>query len=123
MSRQALHAAWIARDGATGVAGSRTAFFPWWSFTKTVLAIGTLRLVEENRLSLDALRPDKPYTLRQLLQHRAGVPNYGDLSTYHEAVARNDAPWSRDDLLDAVGRDRLDFAPGTGWRYSNVGYM
>src|SRR5262249_49461590 len=60
---------------------------------------------------------------RQLLQHRAGVPNYGSLPEYHEAVARRDAAWSRERLLEAVGGDRLDFSPGTGWRYSNVGYM
>lgn len=106
-----------------GVAGSRSSLFPWWSFTKTVLAMCTLRLVEENLLSLDALRPGKPYTLRQLLQHRAGVPNYDALKAYHEAVARSDTPWSREYLLDAVGRDRLDFPPGNGWGYSNVGYM
>jgi CubicO group peptidase (beta-lactamase class C family) len=26
-------------------------------------------------------------------------------------------------LLDRVGADRLDFEPGHGWRYSNVGYF
>jgi CubicO group peptidase (beta-lactamase class C family) len=88
-----------------------------------VLAICALRLVEEGLLTLDAPRPGKPYTLRQLLQHRAGVPNYGALASYHEAVARGDAPWPREKLLEAVGADRLDFAPGTAWAYSNVGYM
>jgi CubicO group peptidase (beta-lactamase class C family) len=28
-----------------------------------------------------------------------------------------------DDLLDRVRADRLDFEPGHGWRYSNVGYL
>jgi CubicO group peptidase (beta-lactamase class C family) len=123
MPRENLHAAWIARDGSTGDAGSLSAFFPWWSFTKTVLAICALRLVEGNRLSLDVPRPGKPYTLRQLLQHTAGVPNYGSLAAYHQAVARHETPWSRDKLLEALGRDRLDFPPGAGWNYSNVGYM
>jgi len=57
------------------------------------------------------------------LQHRAGVPNYGALASYHEAVASGDPPWPRDKLLQAVGAERLDFAPGTGWAYSNVGYL
>lgn len=123
MTRRELHSAWIRADGSTGYAGVCRSLFPWWSFTKTVLSICTLRLAEDNLLNLDALRPNAPYTLRQLLQHRAGVPNYGSLKAYHEAVARKDTPWSRERLLDAVGRDRLDFPPGTGWAYSNVGYM
>jgi D-alanyl-D-alanine carboxypeptidase len=93
------------------------------SFTKTVLAICALRLVEEGRLDLDASRRGKPYTLRHLLQHRAGLPDYGLLKAYRDAVARNDVPWSRQHLFEAVGVDRLDFPPGTGWTYSNIGYM
>ncbi|PAQ06734.1 hypothetical protein CIT26_24450 [Mesorhizobium temperatum] len=118
-----FHSAWIRDDGATGVAGSASGLFPWWSFTKTVLAIGALRLVEESQLDLDTSRSDKPFTLRHLLQHRAGVPDYGTLKAYHDAVARNDIPWSREHLLTAADADRLDFPPGTGWAYSNIGYM
>ena len=88
-----------------------------------MLAICALRLVEEGRLVLDSFRPHKPYTLRHLLQHRAGFPDYGSLKAYHDAVARNDIPWSREHLLKAADADRLDFSPGAGWAYSNVGYM
>jgi CubicO group peptidase (beta-lactamase class C family) len=96
---------------------------PWWSLTKTALAAGALVLVTEGRLSLDAdLRP-RPYTLRQLLQHTAGVPDYGGLADYHQAVERGDEPWSREELLRRVGADRLVFPPGHGWAYSNVGYL
>jgi CubicO group peptidase (beta-lactamase class C family) len=123
MTMGELHSAWINRDGSTRVSGSCSSLFPWWSFTKTVLSICALRLAEDNLLSLDTLRPNRPYTLRQLLQHRAGVANYGSLKAYHEAVARKDTPWPRERLLNAVGRNRLDFPPGTGWGYSNVGYM
>jgi CubicO group peptidase (beta-lactamase class C family) len=118
-----FHSAWIAADGAVSTSGAAEAIFPWWSFTKTVLAVAAMRLVEQGRLDLDALRPGKPFTLRQLLSHRAGVPNYGRLAAYHEAVARGDDAWSRERLLEAVGADALDFEPGAGWRYSNVGYM
>jgi CubicO group peptidase (beta-lactamase class C family) len=123
MQTRSFHSAWIASDGSTGFAGSAFSLFPWWSFTKTVLAICALRLADADRLELDALRPGKPYTLRQLLQHRAGIPNYGSLKRYHEAVARNDPPWSRERLQEAVGGDRLEFQPGAGWAYSNVGYL
>jgi hypothetical protein len=37
---------------------------PWWSFGKTVLAAAALKLVEQRRLSLDALIAGAPYTLR-----------------------------------------------------------
>jgi D-alanyl-D-alanine carboxypeptidase len=32
-------------------------------------------------------------------------------------------PWAISHLLDQVAVDRLDFPPGQGWRYSNVGYL
>jgi len=118
-----VHSACVTAVGECRTSGAASARFPWWSFTKTALAICALRLVDNGVLHLDAPRPGKPFTLRQLLQHRAGVPNYGRLQSYHEAVARGDPPWPREKLLDAVAADQLDFNPGTGWRYSNVGYM
>src|SRR5215470_11355390 len=79
--------------------------------------------VEGGRLTLDEPLDARPYTLRQLLQHTAGVPEYGALAAYHEAVSRRDAPWSVEELLRRVVADRLLFAPGRGWTYSNVGYL
>jgi D-alanyl-D-alanine carboxypeptidase len=95
---------------------------PWWSFTKTALATAALQLVERGYLDLDGQIGDRLYTLRQLLQHRAGVPNYGDLASYHDAVARGDKPWDVAQMLNRVGGDRLHYEPGCGWNYSNVGY-
>ncbi|HWO37117.1 MAG TPA: serine hydrolase domain-containing protein [Candidatus Acidoferrum sp.] len=43
--------------------------------------------------------------------------------SYHAAVQRGEKPWDVGQLLDRVGADRLDFEPGHGWRYSNVGYF
>ncbi len=95
----------------------------WWSFTKTAVAAAALALVDQGKLALDAPIAGKPYTLRHLLQHRAGVPNYGGLAEYHAAVDRGDPPWSPDELYRRVNADTLDFPPGQGWRYSNVGYL
>jgi CubicO group peptidase (beta-lactamase class C family) len=64
-----------------------------------------------------------PYSLRDLLQHRAGIGNYGGMRDYHEAVARGDEPWSEAELLARIPPDRLLFAPRAGWAYSNVGYL
>jgi len=95
---------------------------PWWSLTKTAIAAAALALVGEGRLALDELLGSRPYTLRQLLQHTAGVPEYGGLAAYHEAVSRRDPPWSVEELLRRVDAEHLLFAPGRSWIYSNVGY-
>lgn len=111
-------------DGDGDVAGSDAdACVPWWSFTKTVMAVAALRLAAQGLCDLDEPVDGQPFTLRQLLQHRAGVPNYGDLAAYHDAVRRGDAPWSIPELLERVDSARLDFVPGQGWNYSNVGYL
>ena len=96
---------------------------PWWSLTKTALAAAALVLVAGGSLALDRPLAGRPFTLRQLLQHTAGVPDYGGLRDYHEAVARGDAPWSAERLLRSVDAERLLFPPGEGWAYSNVGYL
>jgi CubicO group peptidase (beta-lactamase class C family) len=96
---------------------------PWWSFTKTLIAVAALALVRDGKLSLNDPIGGKPFSLRHLLQHRAGVPNYGGLAAYHHAVAANAEPWPVADFMAAVCSDRLTFEPGTGWDYSNVGYL
>ena len=108
-------------DGAAE--GCEPALLPWWSFTKTVLAAAALALVADSRLSLDAPVAGHPFTLRHLLQHRAGLPDYGGLAAYHEAVAARETPWARDLLLRRVHAGKLLFQPGLGWAYSNIGYL
>jgi len=58
-----------------------------------------------------------------LLQHRAGLTDYGGLREYHEAVARHDHPWSVEELLARADAGRLRYEPGRGWGYSNIGYL
>lgn len=119
----AFHSAWITSDGQVSGEGACTEIFPWWSFTKTVLAVAVLKLVDQGALQLDAALSGKPYTLRQLLLHVAGVPNYGTLAAYHEAVARGEDAWPRERLLREAQAEQLAFPPGTGFLYSNIGYM
>jgi CubicO group peptidase (beta-lactamase class C family) len=102
---------------------ANSARVPWWSFTKTALAAAALQLVARGHCRLDERIDGRPYTLRQLLQHRAGVPNYSNLASYREAIRRGDERWTVGQLLDRVMPDRLDFDPGHGWQYSNVGYL
>ena len=96
---------------------------PWWSFSKTVIAAAALRLAEARRIDLDATLAGQAYTLRHLLQHRAGVADYGGSADYHAAVARADPPWTDAALIARFPPDRLQFVPGTGFAYSNVGYL
>jgi CubicO group peptidase (beta-lactamase class C family) len=109
------------RDGT--VRADSNARVPWWSFTKTVLASAALALVALGRVPLDETLSGKPFTLRQLLQHRAGLPEYGSLPAYHEAVAGGERPWPVGEMLQRVRADTLLFEPGKSWAYSNVGYF
>ena len=95
---------------------------PWWSFTKTVLAATALTLVRDRLVSLDEPILDQPFTLRQLLRHEAGLADYGELVDYHTAVSNGEPAWSADEMMQRLDGTRLRYNPGTGWRYSNVGY-
>ena len=97
------------------------AVVPWWSFTKTLIAACVLLLSERRLIALDTPLDGLPCTPRQLLQHRAGIGNYGALADYHAAVERGERPWPVDELLKRVPPGRLLFAPETGWAYSNIG--
>jgi CubicO group peptidase (beta-lactamase class C family) len=112
----------LVREGAVVTSNGDTADVPWWSFTKTVIATAALALVRDGRFVLDDPLTNRPYTLRQLLQHRAGLTEYGRLAAYHEAVARNDDGWPADEMLARTAADRLVYEPGKGWGYSNIGY-
>lgn len=98
------------------------------SISKLVLAIGVLRLVEDGTLDLDAdasdvlgwpLRhpawPDTPITLRMLLSHTASLT---DAAGYWQ-VPLGDAFQTL--LADPDAWDHAH-APGTYFRYANVGF-
>lgn len=103
---------------------------PWWSVTKTAIAAAALTLVGEGRLDLDAPFAGRAYTLRQLLQHRSGLRDYGAMPAYQEAVARHDrrAAWPSTRAAGAAavggradrartGRGELAPAYDSGWVY------
>jgi len=106
--------------------------FPLYSITKTLSALCVLRLAESGRLSIEdpvarwITQPALPrsVTLEFVLRHQSGLPEYGDIPAYHEAVSENpSAPWTDAQFLDLVLRKGFSFEPGTGWRYSNIGYL
>jgi CubicO group peptidase (beta-lactamase class C family) len=107
------------------------------SFTKQFTAMAVMLLVHSGKLHYDdhlaKFFPDFPaygtdITVRQLLNHTSGLPDYAEIMEREE---KNGGPkWSpehqiQDDevlaLLKAqpVGK----FAPGSRWEYSNSGYV
>ena len=106
--------------------------FGLYSITKTVIATIVLGMAEDRMFALDdpigQFLPDLPFdtrvSIRQLLNHTGGIPDYGSDPAYQEAV-RNDPgqPWTADEFLARTLGERLLYMPGHGWRYSNVGYL
>ncbi|HUN57390.1 MAG TPA: serine hydrolase domain-containing protein [Candidatus Binataceae bacterium] len=109
--------------GEAGQASGQLLLVPWWSFTKTVLAGAVLALAARRRLDLDEPIKGMQYSLRNLLQHTSGLPDYGGMADYQAAVAAGEKPWSRDKLLERMKLDKLLFEPGCSWSYSNIGYL
>ncbi|WP_329088735.1 serine hydrolase domain-containing protein [Streptosporangium sp. NBC_01469] len=104
------------------------------SNTKTFVAVVVLQLAGEGKLDLDA--PVEEYlpglirgngndgrniTIRQLLQHTSGLPDYArDLPPFSEFQHRYFEPR---ELLDRGLAQKPVAAPGEGWSYSNTGYV
>jgi D-alanyl-D-alanine carboxypeptidase len=139
-------AAWVrdergVQQAASGVADLRTGrpmrpglHFRAASLTKPLVATVVLQLAAEGRLSLHDtvarwLPGILPYggqvTIRQLLNHTSGVPDYAPmpiLALYGSWQARFRA-WTPQELVGLVASQPPDFPPGTAWSYSNTGYV
>ncbi|MVM30870.1 serine hydrolase [Spirosoma sp. HMF4905] len=125
----------IDKNGTTPVTPST--LFQAGSISKSVAAVGALRLTEEGKLSLDEdvntklktwkvpeneFTKDKKVTLRGLLSHTTGLTVHGfpgyEVGTPIPTVVQ---------ILDGTSPAntpavRVDFVPGTRWRYSGGGY-
>lgn len=105
--------------------------FLLYSITKTIMAVAALRLVQEGSLDLDQnlaswlpeFSPAREFSLRQILQHTSGLPDYYGLKQYHDAVRQGGAPWTEDEFLARTEASRLRSPPGSAFAYSNIGYM
>lgn len=119
------HAFWVPES-------AEEPMFLAFSITKTFTAALVLKLCEEGQLSLDDPlakwfpRVDQAarISLRHLLNHTAGIPDYGAIPEYHQSVRSSPStPWSFERFgAETFGKGLL-FAPGEGWAYSNPGYM
>lgn len=105
--------------------------FHLFSITKTFTALAVLQLVEAGKIVLNkpasAYLPGFPYpntiTVEQLLSHTAGIPNPLPLKWIH--LAEEHPGFKRDPFFAEVfkAHPKLDFEPGTKFKYSNLGYV
>jgi len=97
------------------------------SITKEFTSMAVMLLREQGRLSLDDKlgsflanipEPWRPVTLKQLLSHTSGIPDYEEVMGYDSY--RN--AMTPEQVFAYVASQSLDFPSGTQWRYSNTGY-
>ena len=107
------------------------------SFTKQFTAMAIMLLVHDGKLrydeSLTEVFPDFPdygktITVRNLLNHVSGLPDYEELMEAAEKASGS--MWSPEkqiqdeEVLKLLETDQSGkFAPGTSWSYSNSGYV
>jgi CubicO group peptidase (beta-lactamase class C family) len=111
------------------IANAATTKFRIGSVTKQFTAAAILLLEERGKLQVDdpiakhisgVPAAWQPITLRHLLNHTSGVPNFTGLPKYKEWKISG-LPASL--LLEQVRDLPLDFEPGTKYKYSNTGYV
>ena len=105
------------------------------SIVKPFVAATVLQLIEEDRFALDAALPEvlpasatdrfpsaPQITVRMLLSHRSGLPDWN--SPEVEATAARDPGriWRVSELLDLAAARTQTFPPGTDYAYSNTNY-
>lgn len=106
------------------------ALFKIASITKLYIAVATTKLVKAKRLSLDKtlaeyfpeladrIEYSDKITLRMMLQHRSGIPNYIDHPDYWTKP-----PTNRQETLKYALDLPADFKPDEDYGYSNTNYM
>ncbi|MGI5161571.1 serine hydrolase domain-containing protein [Microbispora sp. CA-102843] len=130
------------RDYTAGVADLRTrakvpvdGYVRIGSNTKTFTAVVVLQLVGEGKVKLD--EPIETYlpklvrgrggdgrriTVRQLLQHTTGLPNYTTFLA-EGALPYQHTYFQPRELLDLALKEKAHFTPDTKWEYSNTNYV
>ena len=106
------------------------------SNTKSFVAVVVMQLVAEGKVELDApierylpglVRGEgidgKVITVRHLLQHTSGLPNYTQYLGVENAEDIRDVYFEPRRLLDIALAHPASFKPGTDWEYSNTGYV
>ncbi len=106
------------------------------SNTKTFVAVAVLQLVAEKKVALDAsvdtylpglLRGEgidgRRITVRQMLQHTTGLPNYTEYLGLDNFLELRHTYLEPRELLDVALARPAAFAPGAKFAYSNTNYV
>ncbi|KAA3616599.1 MAG: class A beta-lactamase-related serine hydrolase [Calditrichaeota bacterium] len=98
------------------------------SISKQFVSAVIMRLAEENKLVVDdPIHKYLPYlpsewigvTIRQLLTHTSGIPDYEEIRTYDVYRFR----LTPEEIIRIAHSRPMDFTPGMGRYYSNTGYF
>ncbi|NUT18586.1 MAG: beta-lactamase family protein [Hamadaea sp.] len=121
-------------DTVTGRPANAVDHFRAGSVTKTFVATVVLQLVAERRLALDdrlgtllpgVLSYADTITVRQLLNHTSGVPEFLGIviQKYAEEPQSWYREWSPAELVGLIADQPPQFPAGTDGHYSNTGYI
>ncbi len=101
------------------------------SVSKPITALLTLIQVQNGLLDLDKTienylpefsgKPAAKVTIRQLLSHTSGIPNYDIIKDFFPRISRQN--FSREDYIKIFMDSSLAFEPGTKYLYSSWGYF
>ncbi len=115
-------------NNATNADLNAESLFELASVSKQFTAMGIMLLKKQGKLSYDdSLRkfiPELPYyniTIRQLLHHTSGLPDYIELFIKNWDTTKIATNKDMIGLL-ATKKPAILFAPGVKWEYSNTGY-
>lgn len=120
------------RNVRAGDAMTTGTAFALASISKTMTAGVVLQLVEEGRLSLDErvapLLPGydlhRKVTVRELLDHTSGIPDYFlNAKIDRPLQADKAAAWTPEQTWTFVAPPEKRFRPGRVWLYSNSNYL
>ena len=125
----ALYAAgW--KNKATQIPADPNALFKIASISKLYIAVATAKLINGQKLSLETSLADylpelagniensDQITLRMLLKHRSGIPNFTDQPEFNWFTTTGNS-----EKLALITNRPADFAPDSHYSYSNTNYL
>ena len=107
---------------------SNESLFEIGSISKQFVTAAVMLMQEDGKIGLDdAIHEYLPYlpgewvgvTVRQLMNHTSGIPDYEEIRTYDVYRYR----LTPEEVIRIAHSRPMDFEPGTGRYYSNTGYF